>query len=350
LRLRVGEATGLGEVVVAPGDVAAAWAELERRASALAGTALPVHSSPAAAVGKALKAGALGRRRGRAARSVDLAVELATLDLLAKLNPGSIDGDARPASDRFVSGHPEVRLPAVMPDADGGAIETALSVTADSGVLKLRTTGDAALDAAWLRHLSIVEQKAGRHRPLWLNCRARLAERDAAKLVHDVASWLAEEASPPRVLLEEPVTARDGLASLRRLQRMADEAVRAPATGGRRLVVMAGRSVRSTSRLRTLAGDAGGIGGVVLSVPLWGSWGDVQEAARLAKQMDPSLLVVLAGPNQGSEITEQASAALARATPEIDLYVAEPRRRWPRLLAASGPGSGTEGSGVFPPL
>src|SRR5690606_38868130 len=56
------------------------------------------------------------------------------------------------------------------------------------------------------------------------------------------------------------------------------------------------------------------------------------------------------GPNQGSEITGQASAALARATPEIDLYVAEPRGKWPRLLAAPGSEVGTEDPGAFPPL
>jgi len=301
LRLRVGDVTGVGEVVVASGDAAAAWAELEHRASTLAGTALPVHSRPAAVVSKALTAGVLGvRRQKRARRRAGLAVELAILDLLGKLTSRPGGGDARAASGWFVSGHPEVRLPAVMPDADGGAIEAVLSETADSGVLKIRTTGDAALDAAWLRHLSVLDQKAGRDRPLWLNCRARLAERDAATLVHDVASWLAEEASPPRVLLEEPVTARDGIASLCRLQRMADEAVQASATGGdRRLVVMAGRSIRSRSRLRTLAGDAGAIGGIVLSVPLWGSWLDVQEAARFVKRMDPSLLVVLVGRTRG---------------------------------------------------
>jgi cyanophycin synthetase len=350
LRLHAGEAIGVGEVVVAPGDAVAVWAELKRRASALVGTALPVRADPAPAISKVLGAETFGGPSGGIRRAVNLAAEVATLDLLMKATALPLAAGTRPA-DRLVSGHPEIRLPAAAPDSGSERMDARLPESTDCGILRLRTTGDAVLDAAWLRHLSDVERKAGRNRPLWLNCRGRLAEQDATKLVSDIAFWLVEgDRSPPRVLLEDPVAARD-VASLCRLQRVADGVVGgAPATGrDRRLVVMARRNIGSKAQLRRLIGMGDTLGGVVLSVPVWGRWLSLQEAARAAKQADPSMLVVLAGPREGSEISRQASAALVQATSEIDLYVTELRAKWPGLVEAPLPGPPPD-AGIFSAL
>ena len=344
---------GFGEAVVPRRHAPVAWKRLVETAPELVGTELPGTVDPAgplAGLGGWRPAHRFTRGPGRA---VTLALEMALLDLLMRTGGrtlGSVWG--APDWSRSAPPQPVLPLPAVRPGSPRDTLTPRLREDPGaSWAVKLLASGDPDTDLAWLRRVSGAERAAGRTRPLWL-VGGDLAPRAARDLVRRAAQLVDAGEIEAQVILEEPLRARPdhGLSKGRRhtalaeLQLLADRALRRGDGGGngRRVVVVAGASVNRVAQVRKLC-RGHPVGGLALSVATWRTLAGIRQAAIVAKRTDPRTLVLLVG-GDGSGLSASAQAAVAAATPEIDLHLPAAAPAWPGLVLERGNGeSGTVG-------
>ena len=368
IRAEGSSVNGIGEAFVVADQADAAWQHATELASGLVGATLPniqrddasLHDLPG---WRPVVATDRGPRR-----SAKLALELALLDLLMKVGgqtPARFWGTEQQQAP--IATPIRRKLPEALPEESDWDVE--LEAEADeepSRVVKLQLNGDVTIDTAWLRRLAEADARAGRDRLYWLSG-LDLDRAGAEAFVERLAAQMADGRAPSQVLLDEPIAvgapslltklrgrllppALQGRSPLSRLQQLADGAFgarSAASTNRPRLSIMASEGIGTMRQVDRLSRRRP-VGGLYLSLPHWGSLQGLREAARRAKQADPSMLIVLGGA-RGSQITSLALEAVAAATPEIDMYVPEPlSSRWPKL-ALSPADVGVEG-GFFADL
>ena len=351
---------GIGEAIAAPAQSAAAWRRLKELAAGLVGSTVAGNADPTRPLD-----GVDGWQPVRpvdsgAVRAAKLALEMALLDLLMKAGALPPAGRSAPVTPQAVH-----RLPRTLPGSPAGSLSRTLQQDdGEAWALRLRLTGDADLDVAWLRHVAMLERDAGRQRPLWLVGGDREGA-DAHDLVRQITDLLADGQAPPLVLLEEPLATkpksslskyqeRSALSKLQRrselseLQQAADEALRRTPSGssdGPRLAIVAGASLSAANQVKRL-GEGWPVGGIHLSLARWGTLAGFLEAAAIAKRSDPATLVLLGG-GRGSRLTAAALEWLAEASGEIDRYVPEaPVAPWP-TIDTTPPGGDERRIGLF---
>lgn len=342
VRLVAAGVAGIGEAVVAGDTTEAAWRELRHLAGQLVGATLPAQVDPAAPLSRIRGWQPVGATDRGPRRAAKLALELALLDVVLKRAGeagGSVAAPAPSATPLPV--HP---LPRVEPGSPLEDLTDAVAAEpASAAMLRLRLTGDPEHDLAWIRHLSRVERKAGRDRPLWLVGGGGNRE-EAADFVRRLAAAMAAGEVVDQVLWEEPVVRKQqsllsklrqrsplgrlsGRPELAALQRLADQLL-GEGQPRPRLSILAGQSVVSPAQAAALAGR---IGGLHLSLSRFGSLVALREAARAVKRAAPQTTVLLAH-ERGSGITRSVLHTVAHTTPEIDLHLPEPPASgWPEL-------------------
>jgi D-alanine-D-alanine ligase-like ATP-grasp enzyme/acylphosphatase/L-alanine-DL-glutamate epimerase-like enolase superfamily enzyme len=352
---------GIGEAVAAPAQSQAAWRRLTELAAGLVDSAMPDQADTADPL-----RGIDGWQPVRpvdsgSVRAAKLALEMALLDLLMKagaLAPAAAPSPASPQVTR--------RLPGARPGSPTDSLSRTLREDVGRAwAVRLRLTGDTALDLAWLRHVAEIERAVGRDRPIWLIGGDRQPGA-AQDLVRQAVDLIAQGETPPLVLLEEPLARkqqsslskyreRSALPAMQRrsrlseLQQVADEALgrtRLGPTDRPRLAIVAGDSLSSANQVRRI-GKEWPVGGLHLSLARWGTLTGIRDATAIAKHSDPATLVLLGG-GRGSRLTASALQWLVAATPEIDRCVPEvPAVPWP-TLALPEPGRRGRRTGLFP--
>jgi L-alanine-DL-glutamate epimerase-like enolase superfamily enzyme len=363
-----GRVTGLGEAAprgprITGDTVEGSWELLVAAAQQLLGRTLRVSDRTAsldavrtcmASVG-GLASDRAGRRHGaRPFRGTLAGVDMALLDLVARSNGRTVSDLLGRRRD-----HAPITAATISSLRDAETVRRKTHAYRDRFPMsRLKATGDPGADLAMAVAVAEVNRRADAPKPVWLDVNGGYEHDTAERFVIELTDLVRRGLLPDRVIVEQPVQAKDRT-RLAELQQLADRRLR-----GRpwrrspgRVTIMADESIWDAPDLEELLG-AGGCGAINIKTQKVGGVLAAYDLACTAARHEPGLEIYLGGMIGTSDITCWAMQNLGMAVPRLDYFtstppgnvedrIASPRidylsRAGNRLSAQTLPGIGTD--------